>query len=274
MQTTQVSKSFSQNDVAILVIAMIFFLIAGFINQKVPKPVIQLTKQDSALNLNRNLLLIFNLGNKRLISDVLWVQTLLESDEEHYKQKDLNSWMYLRFMGISALDPMFYENYMYGGLYLSIVKDDVLGASNLFEKGIQYYPVDYKLRYYAGFNYYFEQGEIEKGRKYLESIQDHADAPTFIKTIVAKLKFETSRNFEHALDFLKVQYNDSKDEGLRKKLLGDIYALQAELDLECLNSGKKDCQLKDIDGQAYIKESGTWKAPKIFIPYRARQRQR
>lgn len=126
-------------------------------------PIIVLNKQNTALNVNKNLLLFFNIGNKRLISDLLWVQTLLESDEEHYGKNDLNSWMYLRFLSISLLDPLFFENYMYGGLYLSIVKDDVLGAAEIFEKGLIYYPDNYNLNYYAGFNYYFELGDLKKG---------------------------------------------------------------------------------------------------------------
>lgn len=274
MQTTPDSKSFSRHNTLLLVLAAIMFVCAGLLNQKVSKPTIELKKQDSALNINNNLLLLLNLGNKRLIADVIWVQTLLESDEEHYRKKDLNSWMYLRFLSISTLDPLFYENYIYGGLYLSIVKDDVIGASEIYERGISVYPDDFQLRYYAGFNYYFEMGDIEKGRYYLEAIQNHKNAPPFVKTIVSKLKFETSRNFELALDFLKIQYNEAKDEFIKKKLLGDIYSLQAELDLECLNAMKINCRSKDLNGTPYIKVAGKWQTAKPFLPYRARQRQR
>ena len=63
-----------------------------------------------------------------MISSLLWTHTLLFSDYEHYKNDDLDSWMYLRFNTITDLDPRMYEAYNYGGQYLSIVKDDVFGA--------------------------------------------------------------------------------------------------------------------------------------------------
>jgi tetratricopeptide (TPR) repeat protein len=268
MNDIKLSKQFSFIDFGILFLAFCLFVFAGIIHQRNTKPIVVIEKQQSAINLNQNILLFFNLGNKRLLADLLWIQTLLESDQDHYKKNDLNSWMYLRFLSISSLDPKFYENYMYGGLYLSIVKDDVLGAAEIFEKGLAFYPKDYKLNYYAGFNYYFEQGNFEKGLIYLERIKNHPKAPPFIKLIVGKLKFETSQNADIALTFLKNEYNESKDEFLKQKIKSDIYALQAETDLQCLNSKKNECNKVDADGKSYLFQSGVWKSQRPFSPYK------
>jgi hypothetical protein len=268
MHDPELGKSFSFKDFISLIIAFGFLIFAGMTHHKNPRPNLVLSKQDTAINLNNKLLTYFNLGNKRLIADLLWIQTLLESDEEHYGHDNLNSWMYLRFLSIANLDPLFYENYLYGGLYLSIVKDDVLGASEIFEKGLFYYPKDYKLNYYAGFNYYFEQGDIKNGLKKLDQIKNYKEAPVFLSKIVEKLRFETSHNPKTALIFLKNEYITTTDDFLKKKLSVDIYALQAETDLECLNANKENCNLIDAEGIRYQKESGHWKSKRTFAPYR------
>ena len=100
MHVTKLGKQFSLKDTIILLSGVILFVFAGVTNHKNPKPKIILEKQDTAINLNKNILLFLNFGNRRIIADLLWIQTLLESDNEHYKQKDLNSWMYLRFLNI------------------------------------------------------------------------------------------------------------------------------------------------------------------------------
>lgn len=268
MHDQGLGKQFSFKEMLLLVVAFSLFGFAGLIHQKYKRPAIEVQKQDSAINLSNNLLLFLNLGNKRLISDLLWTRTLLESDEAHYAKNDLNSWMYLRFLSISVLDPMFYENYMYGGLYLSIVKDDVNGAADIFEKGLLVYPDDYKLNYYAGFNYYFEMGEFQKGKDRFEKIKDAKEAPPFLKLLLNKLNFETSKDYDSTLLFLEHEYNQSKDSAIKKKIGSDIYSLKAERDLNCLNSKQDNCERRDADGIPYKYENGAWKAAKEFNPYR------
>lgn len=268
MRSFQLSKQFLKRDLTLLMSAVSLLFMAGTLHKKTQKPPIIVEKQDSAININKDLLLILSLGNKRLLSDLLWIQTLLESDEEHYKKKDLNSWMFLRFLNISILDPLFYENYLYGGLYLSIAKDDVNGAAVIFERGLTHYPDDFKLNLYAGFNYYFEQGDYAKGLKYLQRIENNPQTPSTMKLIINKLRFETTGNHRLALDFLKFEYNNSKDQKLKNKLGADIYALQAEIDLECLNKNESSCNRVDFDGNAYIFNEGKWRAKKEYLPYR------
>ncbi len=268
MHSSQLRKHFSFKELTLLVSGLSLFAVAGRIHQKTQKPVIEVTKQDTALNINRNVLLFLSMGNKRLIADTLWVQTLLESDESHYSKKDLNSWMYLRFLNIAILDPKFYENTLWGGMYLSIVKDDVLGAAHIFEIGLDNYPEDYRLNYFAGFNYYYEIGDLAKGSELLTRIQDYPQAPPFLKSLVNKLRFEVHQDYETAMEFLKVTANQSKDVVLKQKLEGEIYALKAQMDLECLNSNRENCSKIDADGSPYLFKDGVWKAQTTFKPYR------
>lgn len=265
----------SFKNILLVIIATSFFIMAGLINRDNDKPIINISKQDSALNVNSNLITYFNFGNKRLLSDLLWIQTLLESDEEHYRKKDLNSWMFLRFYNISLLDPLFYENYLYGGMYLSIVKDDPTGASQIYEKGLQFFENDYKLNYNAGYNYVFELFENEKGIKLLDKIKFHPQATSFLPTIVEKLRYEISGDAEVAIIFLNEALKQTSDDSLKKKIKSEIYALKAETDLNCLNSDLKNCSTVDAEGRKYIfSQQGKWKSQKPYKRFQLNRKNR
>ncbi len=267
-------KSKNSNNFLILIMGSVFFIAANILQSKIHRPILVISKQQSAVTLNQNFINFFSLGNKRLISDMIWIQTLLESDTEKYGLHDKNSWMFHRFRSISELDPLFYQNYLWGGQYLSIVKDDLEGASEIYGRGLIHFPNDYKLNFNNGFNYYFELGEFEKGLYYLKKIVNHPDLPDPLKHVINKLEFETSGDYDTALNFLILSYEQNSDETIRKKLLAEIYSLKAEKDLNCLNKGELGCDKNDAEGIPYVFKNGTYKAHKEFTPFRIHKKNR
>lgn len=253
-----------------LVCAGGFFVLAILIHIEVKKPPIHISAQDSVSTLNTTFLEVISAGHQRLVSGYMWILTLLESDVDHYKKKDLNNWMYLRFNQISDLDPLFYENYLYGGLYLSIVKDDPKAASLIYDKGLLKYPSDYALLYNAGFNSYFEMADATRGLFYLEKLLHHPRMPVPMKSVVAKLKLQTSLDYESAFEMVKENYTNTKDPMIREKLYHDLYSIKAEKDLDCLNSNKNDCEQTDLDGNRYILISGKYTSAKPFTAFRVK----
>lgn len=249
-------------------LALISLLIAlsfgqYWLNTQTRKPKITVLKQDEALNFNEDFLRLSSFGQERLTSSLLWVLTLMESDIEHYKKDDLNSWMYLRFKTISYLDPYFYENYHYGGKYLSIVKDDLLGARDIYERGLKYYPQDFWLRFNNGFNYYFEMGKKEKGLHNYSVIENHPDVSKFtpyLPTMLARMRAKRGQ-LQLAYDMLFQVYQNNGQEGVfKEKQERRLYELKAEIDLSCLNRGEEDCHNKDFKGRPYIRENGVYRA--------------
>ena len=258
----------------LLIVALSFLAMSLLIHQNLNQPKIIISKQESAVNINRNFLKFISLGNKRIISSIFWIQTLLESDEVKYNKNDKNNWMYHRFITISELDPFFYENYLWGGVYLSIIKDDVLGAADIYERGLLKYPLDYKLNYNAGFNYYFEMGNFDAGLKILEKIEKHPEANHGLPFIINKLRFQTSGDYEVALDYIKFQFNNTNDPVLKKKLAGDFYSLKADRDLNCLNLKKNNCERIDANGLPYKLVNGSWKAPQAYKNFKIHLRKK
>lgn len=259
----------------LLLSAGVVFAMTLYIHHGFEKPDLKISKQETAINVNSTFLQMLALGNKRFIADVFWILTLLESDLEKYQKKDAGDWMFLRFQTIANLDHLFYQNYIYGGQYLSIVKDDLEGAAVIYDRGLQYYPEDFALNLNAGFNYYFELGNYEAGLVLLDRIKDHPKAPVQLPSIVHKLKLETGQDPEAIFQLVLDRYQKTEDEYLKEKLHNDLYALRAEIDLDCHNSNQPSCSPKDFEGNHYIKlQDGSFKAKREFQPYRLGKKRR
>lgn len=258
-----------------LFFAIIFLMASFYVGKKYEKPFIFVPNQEKSLNVNDSLLLHFNLGLKRLISSTLWIATIIESDHDHYKNKDLNSWMFLRFNSISNLEPLFYENYAFGGPYLSIIKDDLPGASYIYDKGLSHYPDDFSLLRDSGFHYYFEVGDPKKAFSSYSKLRNNPRATTLMITTLARLE-SGNGDLEDAFHLLMNQYvkiND-KESFLAKKIMEFLYAIKAEIDLKCLNQhpGSKECSTKDVEGNDYVLKNGLYQAQRQWTAFKMRQR--
>ena len=273
----------------ILALSIICFTLSGVIAPK-NRPTIRVSRQESATTISASLFHFFDLGIKRIYTDILWIQTLLESDLEHYKGSDENSWMFQRFNTIALLDPKFIENYLYGGQYLSVIKDDDIGARVLFEKGLATYPDHLHLLYYAGSHYLIELNDKENALKCYEKIYYDPKTPAHIRLIVSRLKAEAGY-LEESLRLMQQLYEDAPpDTPLKRAYKERLYSIKTEVDLQCLNNeqlsenpaqterhvssqvravsseapypASKKCPRVDLFGDPYIKRNGVYHAPR------------
>lgn len=257
------------SDFLLTAFALLALSASYLVTQKSEKPLLFISKQQSSFNIDNKFWTYFHLGQKRMISSLYWVATIVESDHAHYKEKDLNSWMFLRFNTISLLEPRFYETYSFGAPYLSIVKDDLSGASVIYEKGLKQFPDDYKLLRDAGFHYYFEVANYQRAYEIYKKLSSHAKASPLVVSSLARLE-SSKGNLSDAYDIILNKYEEIKD---RPSLLSSImrknlYALKAEIDLNCLNSKRTDCETKDFEGNLYIRSEGKFIAQKAWSPLR------
>lgn len=196
---------------------------------------------------------------------------MIEGDLEHYQGSE-NSWMYYRFMTIAKLEPNFYKNYLIGGQYLSIVKDDVYGADDLYKLGLKRFPKDFWLSYHAGFNATFEIGDPKLGLQYYENIYESqilVERAPALYSLISKLRLDQKEislidAYHSLLDF----YSRFDDGPFKDILKNSLYSLKAEIDLECLNSKRSGCAVTDFDGNSYQKENNLWRAQKTWKPFR------
>ncbi len=252
----------------LLIIAGLFLSTSYLINRRNTTPYFFVSKQQSSVNFNDELLVHFNLGLKRFFSSVLWVSTILESDIDHYKNKDTNSWMFLRFNSISKLEPQFYENYAFGGPYLSIVKDDLEGASLIYKKGLSFYPNDFNLLKNASFHFYFEVKDLSSAYPLFKRMKLFPNISPNYLTTLSRLEANLG-NLEEAYAMLsEMQMKHSQETLLGKKIYEFRYSLKAEIDLNCLDKKSTNCSLTDLDNNPYLRTLRGFKAIKNWIPYR------
>lgn len=251
-----------------VLITILFLSSAFFISKYNEKPAIFVSNQQRAINVNENFWLYFNLGQKRLISSLYWVATILESDVDHYKSHDLNSWMFIRFNIISLIDPSFYENYSFGGPYLSIIKDDLIGADIIYQKGLIKYPDDYSLLLNSGFHYYFEQKNPAKAYPLWSKLKKLDQTPQYVISSLARIESERGNLDDSFLILKEYQARFPKDSIIWKKINDQIYSVKSEIDLHCLNNNLKQCSKNDWDGNPYIFVNGIFKASKDWVLYR------
>lgn len=264
-------KYFYSLLIFLTVLGSIFFSIY-YLNKNIIKPPIQISKQDSSTNINKTALILMSMGNKRMIASLLWIHTLLESDLDQYKKNDLNSWMYLRFRTIAATDPRFYENYLYGSQYLSVIKDDELGADDLLTRGLKVYPNDFWLNYYLGFHAYFELGDAARAYDAYEHILNHPlmkEKIPFLPSLLARLKAEQGE-IHDAYKLLSTAYVKTPESPLKTRYAQSLYAIKAQIDLKCLNNKMvQNCETLDWNGQPYKQdESGRYSANKPWQPFK------
>ena len=256
------------NNFKVLFLAFIVLGLANFFSNKNEKPFFQVSKQESSLNFNEQLLLKFNLGLKRMISATLWISTILESDIDHYKSRDLNSWMFLRFNSISIIDPNFYENYVFGGPYLSIVKDDISGASIIYKKGLKLFPSDFELLKAAGFHFYFEANDKGVAYPIYKKLKELAPSNPYYSATLTRM-MAAEGNLVDALDILnELQQKHSTDTMVGEKIHRFRYSIRAELDLTCLNSKSTKCNTTDLEGTPYLRTAKGFIAAREWTPYR------
>ena len=265
-------KVIPQAMVALIIFTPLLYTL-HVLDRKAQLPPIEVDMQQSAVNIDRNILTLFAMGNKRLLSSILWVHTLMESDLEHYKKRDLNSWMYLRFDAITDLSPRFYEAYLYGGEYLSVVKDDTWGAKKIYEKGLMQYPDDFYLNFYAGFHYYYELGDPKEALVRYNRIVNDPLVPkvaSWLPSLVARFN-AAHGSLETSLQIIRTAWEQApEDSPLKTRFDQSMYAIKAEMDLNCLNQ-KKDarCSRTDHHNQPYLMdEGGRYHAREEWLPFR------
>lgn len=265
-------KNNSKSSQFIFLILVLSFISFNYLNDQLKKPTIKIAKQDEVITLNTKMFWPVNIGLNRMYSSLLWSMTLMESDITHYKKQDLHSWMYVRFLNIVNLDPKFYMAYLIGGKYLSIIKDDLLGAEDIYIRGLRHFPNDFWLMQNAGFNYIYEMGELEKGLKLYDQIKFHPMAKKnfpLLPSIVAKLKREQGIELAEIYDLIKMSYEQEEIPEIKERLNNSLYAIKAEIDLNCLNNNGNNCNLTDQNRVPYLKlKDGTFKSQINWKPFK------
>lgn len=145
-------------------------------------------------------------GYDGALADSLWLRTiqdfdfcgqereqkeggLVSEEEEKRSHRCQRGWSYYMLDAISELDPRFKIVYTNGATYLSIIVDDIQGATDIYEKGLKVYPEDWILLYRAAYHKLYEEQDVEKAAELFHRAGLHG-APDWVHLLSARLYSE------------------------------------------------------------------------------------
>lgn len=108
----------------------------------------------------------FTFGHKDITADFFWIRAIQDFDYcDQYIAKNLcvgQGWLYRMLNTITELSPKFRMPYATGAVALSVMVSDVVGAAQIFEKGITEFPNDWPILYRAAYHYLYEVKDKKK----------------------------------------------------------------------------------------------------------------
>lgn len=138
------------------------------------------------------------LGVRLVFADLIWIDTLIKSDTLH--EQEPFSRVYRAFHTVVILDPDNLLVYYIAGSYLSIVKDDIKGASAILREGVQYMDTHsnswsgaWRIPFTLGYNLIFEERDIDEGSKWIQRAAQFPNAPQMVLTLAKHVATEAGR---------------------------------------------------------------------------------
>jgi len=167
-----------------------------------------------------------NFGQKRHLFSWFWIETLIMADIKHYDGPILENWLYLRFKAILKLDPDFIYGYQFAGLYLSVINNDIPGATEIYKLGLKRFPNDFLINLNASVHFLKELQDFQMALKCLQTILYHESFPPTLYALWATLKLRLGEPKPKVINELKLlQTQVSSDEG-KKFIMAKINFLE------------------------------------------------
>lgn len=151
----------------------------------------------------------FHFGFAEATADLLWVRVLQDFDACESAKEDGHckaSWVYRMLDLITDLAPAFRRPYATGALALSVLVDDVTGASKLFDKSVAAFPNDWPILSRAAYQALYEEKNDAKAAALMERAAK-AGAPQWYYSLAMRL-YDKSGQAEAGRQLLQMLKND------------------------------------------------------------------
>jgi hypothetical protein len=171
-------------------------------------------------------------GFNVFLADMYWIRTI--QDYVAWDNKDSFFLEYIR--NISTLDPRFEHPYLFAIWTIPANKDvKRLGdVADISEKGMNTIPTSWRIPYYLGTQYYLFTKTYDKAKKYLKIAAEKKDAPPGVYLNYSSFVINEVKGYKASYDLVKVIYDTTKDETLKKVLQS---GLEQEIVITMLERG-------------------------------------
>ncbi len=169
------------------------------------------------------LLKVLSLGYNQFLASNMWVNSVLYFSTAFLEGKSY-PWLGKMLLNIQTLDPKFSAVYHYGAPMLGEDEQSRKLSSEIFLKGVEEFPQDFRLRLYAAMALISSDSNYAEAARILAPVMDNPNAPQYMKdlgfTLIEK-KFEPGSS----LEFLLEEYANSQSPIYREKLFQRICSL-------------------------------------------------
>ncbi len=179
------------------------------------------------------------LGLRVSIANLIWVDLLYKSDIRH--DSDFSTF-YRAARAILELDPKNYMSVWFSALYLSVIKDDISGASRIFRDAVDALEKDVWVNthlkgsiYFAyGYHLLYEEHNLPLASKYIRLSAEQPSASLLSKRMAETLSTERGQ-IEVGFRVLNEFYRRVKSDLERKRIEGKMTDLLLKKELLELN---------------------------------------
>ncbi len=183
---------------------------------------------------------IASLGYEALFADLYWMQAvqILGGALDPYRHATVLG----RLVDVvTTLDPHVLHPYHFAAIWLVDSLENLDLANRLLERGIEYHPDDWRMRFYLAFNHYYYLGEQERGAEILSTAIGLEGAPLYLGRLVARLR-SGGRDLDVAADFLGTLIESTEDPYARAEYEKALDEIETERRARFLDAAREEFQ--------------------------------
>jgi len=158
-------------------------------------------------------------GFEPVIADYYWIQALqlVAGEKSAERNRTVREVIDL----VTGLDPWVDHPYRFAALWLTGTEEEVKHANRLLEKGIAYHPLDWRDRFYLGYNLFFYLEDNARAADELEAAMGLPGAPYYLGSFIARLR-ASGDSLDTAALFLEQMIAQTQDEYAKAEYI-DVY---------------------------------------------------
>jgi hypothetical protein len=196
-------------------------------------------------------------GFEPVIADYYWIQALqVVGDAERPAQR--NETVSALIDLVTGLDPWVDHPYRFAALWLDESESDVRHANRLLEKGIAYHPLDWRNRFYLGYNLFFYLEDDARAADVLEGAVASPDAPDYLGSLVTRLR-ASSDGLDTAVLFLEQLIAQTQDEYAKAEYLNVLDEIETERRARALDRARAEFRRRN--GRDIAAPGELWTGP-------------
>lgn len=200
-------------------------------------------------------------GFEPVIADYYWIQALQLVGDVHrppHRNETISALIDL----VTGLDPWVDHPYRFAALWLTESEAEVRHANRVLERGIAYHPLDWRNRFYLGYNHFFYLEDNASAADVLESALRFPEAPGYLNAFVARLR-ASSDGLDTAALFLQQLIRETEDEYAQAEYLDLLEEIETERRARLLDSARAEFARRH--GRDIAAPSDLWSGPSRVI---------